>query len=125
MADFPIPALAGKEDSSKYGFEVEDVGIRSDMDGGYVLARPRTTRAPRRSWTSGFTDISNANKLLVEAFFVAKGTFNQFSYEVPVPNSEGGAKETVTVRFAEPIKWEYKGFGTNARWNMEFKVEEV
>lgn len=125
MADFPIASLAGKEDSSKYGFEQEDVSIRSPMEGGYVLSRPRTTRPPRRSWTSGFTNISNADKLLLESFYNTKGSYMSFTYLVPVPNVEGGAKETVTVRFLGPLKWEYKGFGSNARWNVEFKLEEV
>lgn len=125
MADFPIAALIGREDASKYGFEQEDVSISSDMEGGYVITRPRTTRAPRRSWTSGFTDISNTNKLLLEAYYNTKGSFASFTYEVPVPDTVGGAKEVVTVRFKGPLKWEYKGFGTNARWNVEFKLEEV
>lgn len=38
MANFPT--LGGKEDASKFGFESEDVGIRSEMEGGYVLTRP-------------------------------------------------------------------------------------
>lgn len=125
MADFPIASLAGKEDSSKYGFEMEDVTIRSDMEGGYVTSRPRFTRPPRRTWKSGFTDISNADKLLLEEFYVSKGGYQSFTYEVPVPNIAGGAKETVTVRFLEGLSWEYKGFGDNPRWNVEFKVEEV
>lgn len=125
MADFPIASLVGKEDASKYGFEMEDVTKRSDMEGGYVMSRPRTTRPPRRTWSSGFTDISNEDKLLLEAFYVQYGGFKQFTYEVPVPNSIGGAKEVVNVRFLEGIKWEYKGFGSNPRWNVEFKLEEV
>ena len=125
MADFPIASLVGKEDAGKFGFEQEDAGIRSPMEGGYVLTRPRFTRRPRRTWTTGFTDISNADKLLLEDYFNNKGTYLSFTWDVPVPNVQGGAKETVTVRFSEVPKWEYKGFGTNARWNVELKLEEV
>lgn len=125
MADFPIASLVGKEDAARYGFEMEDVAIRSNMEGGYVLSRPRTTRKPRRTWTTGFSDISNVSKLALEVFYNTKGSFASFTYEVPVPDAIGGSKETVTVRFVGPPKWEYKGIGTNARWNVDFKIEEV
>lgn len=125
MADFPIASLLTKEDAAKYGIELEDTGIRSEMEGGYVLSRPRTTRRPRRTWTTGFTDITNADKLLLETFVNTKGTFASFTWTVPVPNILGGSKEVVTVRFSEVPTFKYAGFGTNARWNFDCKLEEV
>jgi phage-related protein len=125
MATFPIASLVGKEDSAKYGFEVEDVGIRSEMEGGYIITRPRHTRNPRRTWATGFTDVSNADKLLLEAFFNDHGTFKAFTYTVPVPNISGGAKETVNARFMGKMEFKYVGYGANARWNIDVKIEEV
>jgi hypothetical protein len=125
MADFPIVSLATKEDSAKYGFEQEDNAVKPQMEGGYVLSRPRFTRRPRRTWKTGFTDITNADKLLLEAFYNAKGTHMSFTYLVPVPDTEGGSKETVTVRFKEPLKFTYAGIGATAHWNVEVSLEEL
>jgi hypothetical protein len=125
MAYFPITSLLNKQDSGKFGFEQEDVGIRSEMEGGYVLTRPRSTRTPRRTWLTGFTDISNEDKLLLEDFFNEHGTYLEFTYIVPVPDTLGGSNEEVQCRFSEKFVWEYKGFGTNARWNVSMKIEEV
>lgn len=117
MTAFP---LSSKQDSSKYGFEQEDVGIRSEMEGGYVLTRPRSTRNPRRTWKTGFTDLSNTDKQTFEAFIVAHGTYKAFDYTVPVEAI------TVNVRLREVPKYEYKGFGANLRWNInDIYLEEV
>lgn len=123
MADFPIASLVGKEDSSKFGFEQEDVGIRSEMEGGWVVTRARHTRRPRRTWTTGFTDISDADKALLEAFYNDKGTHTGFTYQLPVG---GAVKETVNVRFKEVLQYKYAGYGDNFRWNIEkIVLEEV
>jgi phage-related protein len=117
MADFP---LASKQDAEHFGFEQEDVGIRSDMEGGYVLTRPRHTRTPRRSWTTGFTDLSNTDKETFETFVNQHGTYKAFNYTIPV------AAVVVNCRFKQMPKYEYKGFGTNRRWNItDIIIEEV
>jgi phage-related protein len=117
MADFPFPT---KQDASKFGFEQEDVGIRSEMEGGYVLTRPRHTRTPRRTWTTGFTDLSNAEKVTFEAFVAAHGTYKAFNYYLPVEGT------LVNVRFKTVPKYDYMGFGANMRWNInDIMLEEV
>ena len=117
MAAFP---LATKQDSAKFGFEQEDVGIRSEMDGGYVLTRPRHTRAPRRTWTTGFSNLSNVEKEIFEVFVNEHGTFKGFDYTVPVTGS------LVNVRLKTIPKYEYLGFGSNARWAInDIVLEEV
>lgn len=116
----PSLPLQSKQDSAKYGFEQEDVGIRSEMEGGYVLTRPRHTRTPRRTWKTGWTDLSNAEKLTIEAFVAANGTYKAFDYNLPVEGT------LVNVRFKEVPKYEYKGFGTNLRWDItDVMLEEV
>lgn len=118
MANFPT--LGNKEDSSKFGFQMEDVGVRSPMEGGYVLTRPRHTRTPRRTWTTGFTDISNDEKLILEAFINEHGTFKAFTYIVPV------GSENVNARFKEMPKFEFAGWPQNPRWNLnDIMIEEV
>lgn len=118
MADFPT--FGNREDTSKFGVDIEDVGIRSSMEGGYVLTRPRHTRTPRRTWTTGFTDLSNDEYETFLDFFNQYGTYKGFTYYVTPSN------ETVNVRFAAVPKFEYKGFASNYRWNIyEIKLEEV
>jgi hypothetical protein len=117
MAVFP---LAAKQDAAEYGFEQEDKGIRSEMEGGYVLSRPRFTGAPRRTWKTGFNNLSDTDKGTFEAFFAIYGTYQEFDYNIPT----GGG--TVVVRFKQAPKYEYKGFGSNFRWNIkDIYLEEV
>jgi hypothetical protein len=118
MADFPT--FGDREATDKFGLSLEDVGIRSEMEGGYVLTRPRHTRRPRRTWTTGFTDLSNAEKETFETFFNNNGTYKVFTYLVKTSN------ETVQVRFAGVPTFDYKGYGSNYRWDITgIKLEEV
>jgi hypothetical protein len=118
MATFPT--FGNREDSSQFGFDVEDVGIRSEMDGGYVLTRPRHTRKPRRTWNTGFTDLSNAQFNTFVDFWNTNGTFKGFTYVVRTSN------EVVNVRFATKPEFKYAGYGSNFRWNITgIKLEEV
>lgn len=117
MANFP---LASKQDAAKFGFEQEDVGIRSEMEGGYVLTRPRHTRKPRRTWTTGFSAISNADKLTFEQFINDHGTYLAFNYTVPI----GG--EIVNCRLKSVPKYKYLGWGDNPHWDIDdIVIEEV
>jgi hypothetical protein len=117
MSVFP---LASKQDAAAYGFEQEDKGIRSEMEGGYVLTRPRFTASPRRTWKTGFTNLSNTDKLTFQNFFTVFGTYQSFTYTAP--SGDG----SVTVRFKQAPKYEYKGFGNNYRWNItDILLEEV
>jgi phage-related protein len=117
MADFP---LAAKQDSGKFGFEQEDVGMRSEMEGGYVITRPRHTRTPRRTWKTGFSDLSNTDKTTLETFVNNQGTYKAFNYTLPVVGT------IVNVRFKTIPKYEYHGFGANLRWDVsDIMLEEV
>lgn len=112
--------LSTEQDAGKFGFEQEDVGIRSEMEGGYVLTRPRHTRTPRRTWKTGFTDLNNTDKGTFETFFNTHGTHKAFNYTLPVIGT------VVNVRFRQAPRYEYKGFGTNLRWNIDdIMLEEV
>ena len=113
----PFPT---KQDAAKFGFEQEDVGIRSEMEGGYVLTRPRHTRRPRRTYKTGFTDLSNAEKIQFEDFIAEFGTYKAFNYTVPVVGT------VINVRLREIPKYEYKGAGANLRWDInDIFLEEV
>lgn len=117
MAVFP---LATKQDSEQFGFEQEDTGMRTEMEGGYVLTRPRHLRNPRRTWKTGFTNLSDTDKATFESFYNTNGTFQSFTYSLPVSGTN------VTVRFKSPPKYDYKGFGATLRWNVtDIFLEEV
>lgn len=116
MADFP---LEGQQDSKYYGVEAEDPAVRSDMEGGYVASRPRFTRTPRKTFTTGFTSISNADRATLEAFWDAKkGGAVVFTWLNPVDGT------THTVRFKEPMTFKYAGLGGVHLWNVTSIVLE-
>ena len=121
MADFPPGSLVSKEDSSQRTDTVADPAMRQEMDGGYVITRPRFTRRPRRSFQTGFTDITDAEKVLLEDFWDAhKGGSNSFTWTDPVSNV------TRTVRFKSGAAYQYAGHGPTRRWNATGVVlEEV
>jgi phage-related protein len=121
VSQFPPPLLAGKEDSAECQVEVEDVAVRSETDGGYVYTRARHTRTPRKTWTTGFTNISHAQKTELEQFYqTQRGGSDSFTY---TPPTEGVEK---IVRFKGPLKFQYTGAGTYFRWDVKnIDLEEV
>lgn len=119
MANFPT--LNNKEDSKKFGFDTEDVGIRSDMEGGYVLTRPRHTRPPRRIFKTGFTGINNTDFNSFMAFWNSYGTYKAFTYIVKTSNNE-----LVNVRFQAKPNFQYVGVGATYLWDInDIILEEV
>lgn len=118
MAAFPT--FGNREDSSKFGFDTEDVGLRGEMEGGYVLSRPRHTRRPRRTWTTGFTALTQPQFDSFLDFWNEHGTFKGFTYVVRTSN------EVVNVRFSAKPVWKYTGVGATFMWDIsELKLEEI
>lgn len=111
MQAFP---LNDQQDSSQYSESAEDVAIREKMEGGYVYSRPKFTRPARKTFRTGFSDLTNADKLVLEAFWLTvKGGSDIFTWLNPVSGV------TYNVRFTKPLTYEY--FGRNAvhRWNVK------
>jgi phage-related protein len=121
MSDFPPVGMLNGEDSAKFSIDLGDNTVSSKMEDGYEISRPRSTRRPRKKYNSGFTDISDAERVLIENFYEqeAAATANAFSWTEPTSQQE------LIVRFAERIKFEYVGYGANHRWNLAFSVKEV
>ena len=112
MVDAVFPAnLAKVQDSQFFSVEQEDNAIKGETDGGYVSARPRHTRKPRKTFTTGYTDISHAHYLEAIAFYETVGTYKVFTY---VDRTTG---TTYRVRFDKPPKWSYKGMGVAKIWS--------
>lgn len=116
-----FPTLSKKEDSSYFTESREDPTIRSKMDGGYMVTRPRHTRTPRRLITTGFTDLPDSDKQALESFYIAvAGGSSIFTYIHPVSGEE------IYVRFAAPFTFSYAGVGEAKRWDVrDIKMEEV
>lgn len=123
----PFPGLislgfTAKEDSKYLTETPNNPVIRGEYEGGYVVTRPRYTRAPTNKITTGFTDISNADKVIFFNYYAAmRGGSNSFTYNHPVSG------EAMTVRFGEtPPVAKYAGMGTNFRWDIaDIDLEQV
>lgn len=67
------PGILAWPDRKYYSEEHENPAVRTEMEGGYVASRPRHRRAPlRRTWTFGYTDLSNSSKKALEGFYNAQ-----------------------------------------------------
>ena len=123
----PIPDLVAlgftaKEDSKYLQEEPADPTIRHESEGGFVMTRARYTRAPTVTITTGWTDISDADKRLLMTFYgtVARGGAAAFSYVHPVSG------DILTVRFKEPPRPKYAGVGATYRWDVpDVKLETI
>lgn len=121
MALFPPNELVGKEHSSKRSESFADPAIKQQSDGGYTVTRPRYTRAPQRTWTIGFTNISQTEKELLEQFWIdMRGGSNSFTWR------DQNTDVTHTVRFDGEINYTYVGAGIEKRWDVSsIKLKEV
>ena len=115
-----LPVLSKGESPSLWGVGHEDVGMKSETDGGYVFTRPRHTRKPRRTFSTGWMDMNQTDFDAMENFFDIVGAFTAFNY-VNYMKSD----EIVNVRFAEPPKYSYEGVGATKRYTIKIKIEEV
>jgi hypothetical protein len=109
-------------DSSKFQPEKENPAMASKMDGGYVVTRPKHTRKPRRTFTCGFTDFTDAQRADVDAHFDAMHGGSAIFYLIhPI------SKETIYVRYTTDttMQWTNAGKGLNPLWSVTFKLQEA
>lgn len=121
MANRVFPAaLAAIQDSQYFETDYEDKSIKGEVDGGYLNVRPRHTRRPRRTFKTGFTEISQEHKELLESFYDEVGCYLKFDYTDPTSG------KLFTVRFDKPFAAKYKGIGKTRLWNIqEVVLKEV
>lgn len=112
-------------DSEKYSeAHLEDPSIDSQTEGGWRVSRPRYTRRPPRIFKLGFTDISDAEKNIIQGLFNdARGASEIISgWTNPISN------EVLNVRFKRQSvpQYRYRGHGNNHRWDVSgVEFEEV
>jgi len=118
---FP-PTDAGfveKQDAKYYGIEFEDKTMSSKSEGGYEHTRPKFTRKGRKTFTTGFTEMSAADFEIFTDFWDAFGGYKSFSWVDPATS------KAYTVRFAEPPSVRYSGLGATPTYNVEVKLKQV
>ena len=119
MSNFPPAGMASKEDTAFFSHSMKDDVERSETAGGYDYSRPRPTRPPTRLFETGFTDISDSDKALLEQFYEG----NRASIFTWTDWTNGVEYQ---VRFAEPLTFTYTGMGPTRRWNTQaIKLRQV
>jgi hypothetical protein len=121
MADFPPNTMTAKEDSKYRSERQADPAIRKEVEGGYVLTRPRYTRAPRKTFTTGFTHISETDKAALQTFYSSKkGGSDSFTWADPVTGT------VYSVRFVGQPEFTYVGRGPTFLWDVtNIQLEQV
>jgi hypothetical protein len=121
----PFPALTAlgfiaKEDSAAFDHQMVDPAIKKEIEGGFVISRRRFTRTVW-IYSTGFTDITQADKLLWDQFLASVGGGSaSFMYTDPTTSA------SMAVRFKEIPVAKYAGLGTNFRWDIKpIKLETV
>jgi hypothetical protein len=115
-----VMPLQNRQDSAKFKAGSVDNTVRGDMEGGYAHTRRRHTRKPRRKLMTGFTELTQAEWLELEAFWDEHGTHTIFDYTHPTTGV------LMKVRFTAPPDWIYIGVGGQHKYNLDqWGLEEV
>jgi hypothetical protein len=117
--NFPILHDNWLPDSAQHGETPEDPTLRSDIEGGYVITRPKHTRKPRRTWKGGYKDLISQDKTLLDDFWDAVTGAVIFNWTNPE------SSVVYQVRFTKPIEWSYTGIGPTRRWSCSFEVMQA
>ena len=114
----PIPSLTtsgftAKEDSKYFSADPIDQAITFETEGGVFLSRPRNTRDPGFVFTTAFSDITQSDMDLLNAFYASvRGGSSSFQYTHPVTNV------TYVVRFVGAYRTKYVGAGSRKRYDV-------
>lgn len=117
---FPILPSGHLPDSSKYSVSKIDPAMRAEMEGGYAVTRARHTRKPLRVFDIGYTEISAADKVVLDDFYdTVRGGSVAFLWTDPE------SLVVYTVRFKGAFGFKYMGRGTARYWDCSFQLEQV
>jgi phage-related protein len=108
-----------KEDSRFFSVVFEDNTIRADTEGGYETSRPRFTRRTRKTFTTGFTEMSQDDYAIIEEFWEEFGGSKAFAWV----NQTNGI--TYSTRFTKAPTISYVGVGSYRAYNVEMELKEV
>lgn len=121
MPNFGANGALTKEDAGHYSESVEPNAIKEKSEGGYTITRARFKQNRRRLFETAFTNLTDDEKLALQAFEESVGsTITPFYWRNPRTN------ELHLVQFVEPLKFAYAGIGKTPRWNVHgIKLREV
>lgn len=124
MSNPAFPTLTGTfklPDSKQFGLELEDPAQKTDIEGGYVITRPKHTRIPRKTWTGiSYVQLNSTDKAALESFWnTVKGGSLIFDWT----NPEDGS--LYLVRFKDPVKFKYAGIGQTHYWDCSFSLQQA
>ena len=120
MSNPVFPVLKMGQDSKYYKVSIEDPSMKTPMDGGYVVSRAKHTRKPRRTFTTGFTQLTNADRQILESFYDSvRGGSVIFDWTDPINN------QTFQVRFASEFAFQYTGVGVSQLWDVSFTLQQA
>lgn len=110
-----------KEDSSKYSESSESNAISEKTESGYTITRARFKQPRRRTFETGFTNLTEAEKLELQDFEEeVGGTITPFYWRNPQ------SLELILVQFMGPLNFDYSGSGATRRWDVSgIKLREV
>jgi hypothetical protein len=117
---FPTLPSGSKPDSHQFTQTAEDPAMRTDIEGGYVVSRPKHTRTPRKNWGIAYQQLTAADKTALDAHWdAAHGGSLIFDWTNP-ENSV-----VYQVRFKDPLTWRYVGIGPTKLWDCSFSLEQA
>lgn len=123
MANPVFPNLVldrGGLDSQQFSVTLEDVAMKSEMEGGYVVSRAKHTRKPRKTFNVAYKGISDADRATLDSFYSTVG-----GGSVIFDWTDPSAGTTWQVRFEGELQFSYAGKGTTKLWNVTFKVRQA
>lgn len=118
---FPTLILArGGQDSSQYRVKSENPAMTTEMEGGYVVSRARHTRRPRKTFATGYKQITDADRKTLMAFYESVGGGSViFDWTDPID------KIVYQVRFVGELDFQYVGIGATKLWTVQFEVAQA
>jgi hypothetical protein len=108
-----------KEDARFYSIQIDENLVEANTEGGYNITRPRSTRKPRKTFSTGFSFLGSADYDLFIEFYEFYQQFRNFTWINPA------TLITYTVRFTKPPKLNYVGTGPLRLYNVEVILKEV
>ena len=112
-------ALQENIDAAAFREMYIDNAIRSNTEGGYVKTRPRHTRGQLKKFQITWTDVSDADKEVIQSFFETVYTYSELEFTHPTEALD------YSVRFEAPPDFKYIGAGTNYRWTITAVLVEI
>jgi len=101
-----------------------DPAVSFESEGGWIMSRAKYTRRPPVIYTLGFTDISEAEKTIIQDLYAATHGSSDMITGWIHPTS--GAVKNVRFKQGPIPQYSYKGRGNNHRWDVSgFMIEEV